>query len=626
MDINLGIVDQRVAGIVERHGDVLGADAARARARAFVALGVATHLGVDIEDALRTLTDGEGDLGVDALHVMPGRGQIQVVLFQVKYHSGSKRGVGAFPTNELQKIATTVSRLFDPGAEIRGNEQLVARVDEVRSFLRDGAIPDITVVCVSNGRPWDPNGQHVIDASGLPADQVRFEHLDAERIVGLLQAVKPVDDELRFSGAALVEDDFAFRRVIVGRLPVRELARLMETHGERLLEGNIRRFLGRQNRVNRAIASTLASPETRPDFYFLNNGVTLICGQFRYNAIQKRDWIVQVKGLQIVNGGQTAATIRSVLARQKEDAFDQTYVLVRLYELPDEQREFVAGVTLATNNQSPVDLRDLRANDPVQRRIELILAEAGITYLRKRVSPRPSGAVTPEDLAEVLLCTVRDRPEWARARKAEHFGELYDFVFRDDLSTEDVVRAARWSRWLTEVLALVETETKGAPLGRVPWHPRHFLLWRFAKDAAARAFMDGAFADLPLGRSEVEPRVAAAVQEAWLVGLLVGESPKPTGAMFSSVFRRGKAARDTWEHLRERTASALHELRQSSQAAREAFDIVFSSVLPPEQLLAVRRLSLNVRQQVLVRVAYRVFPDLDFTGLEHLIEDPSEAS
>lgn len=67
-----------------------------------------------------------------------------------------------------------------------------------------------------------------------------------------------------------------FSRVLVGRISVTEIATLIERHGERLLERNIRRYLGLQgNRVNEGIRHTLMSEE-KNNFYFYNNGITMI--------------------------------------------------------------------------------------------------------------------------------------------------------------------------------------------------------------------------------------------------------------------------------------------------------------------------------------------------------------
>ena len=187
------------------------------------------------------------------------------------------------------------------------NERLRNRIEDIRSFVAQGAIPRVTAVAANNGSRWTQQAQQRIDnASGEFGDQVEWRHVGSEDLFAMSQAQKPIDVELHLIGQAAVET-FEFRRVLMGRMSVAELARLTSEYGNRLFERNIRRYLGLAgNRVNEAVAHTLREPDQRTNFYFYNNGITITCSQFRHNALQKENWRVQVSGLQIVNGGQTA--------------------------------------------------------------------------------------------------------------------------------------------------------------------------------------------------------------------------------------------------------------------------------------------------------------------------------
>ncbi len=106
-------------------------------------------------------------------------------------------------------------------------------------------------------------------------------------------------------GEAIVED-MNYMRVLVGRVSVQEIHRLFNDHGDKLLERNICRYLGlHTNRVNTAIHETLCDPQRSDKFYFYNNGITEVCDKFDYNAFQTSDYKVQLKNMQVINGGQT---------------------------------------------------------------------------------------------------------------------------------------------------------------------------------------------------------------------------------------------------------------------------------------------------------------------------------
>lgn len=473
MDINAGLVDQRVRTVAEQHAEALSRgdakvanDAHQLRSRAFVALCVQVLLDIELEQAFELLTDGGHDAGVDALHIDGlADGEFGITIFQGKYKQRLD-GQSAFPANEVLKLVRMVGVIFDPNAALAATGQAEVRIEEARSLIREGYIPRVRVVLCNNGQRWKEDGQAHLDNAGFPEEQVVFEHCNHARVIDLLRAPKQVDETLRLTGETLVEA-FDFRRVLVGKIAVSEVAALFERHGERLLERNIRRYLGMgSNRVNQAIAKTLRTPDARPDFYFFNNGITLTCRQFRHNALQRSDHQVRVEDLQVINGGQTCITIMRTLRKLKREDFGQTYVLVRLYELGPDDADVVQQITYATNSQNPVDLRDLRANDDIQQRLELGLADLGVTYLRKRGTPKGEVNVTPEEAAEAVLAVWRRKPHLARTRSRDFFGTLYSTIFTEDLRASDVVIA----------VSLIRTYHRGKDLRREVVEGRYPIL------------------------------------------------------------------------------------------------------------------------------------------------------
>jgi hypothetical protein len=446
MSLNAAILDQRVRKVAQDHAVAFGSEPTRALSRAFVALAVSAVLDLEIERATTLVTDGADDANIDAIvWQQVGREELLVTIFQAKYHQ--KAGTKGFPSGELQKLVVTIGKLFDPYVPFDAHEQLLYRVEELRSLIRDGLFPRVRVIACSNGLPWEENGARLItpEATGFPADQVSWEHMGADQLIALLHPSRPVDDEVHFDGATMLEDDFVFRRVIVGRVPVTEVARLIRTHGERMVERNIRRFLGVHNRVNQDIAATLRVPERREDFFFYNNGLTFVCRQFRANRLQHKSPVVKAEGLQLVNGGQTASTIRATVDARPDEDYSRSFVLVRLYEVGDEDRDVITGITFATNSQTPVELRDLRANDEIQKQLEIGLKDLGYVYARKRGEKYPEGAIQPEQLAEASLAVWAKRPDWARFRQQDHFGDLYKHAFPATLAPKRALWV--WQLW-----------------------------------------------------------------------------------------------------------------------------------------------------------------------------------
>ena len=451
------IIDQRINGIVERQADSfaaelgLGADEQRRRSAAFTFLVARTVLleltngDLTDDEVLDGIVDGSSDFGVDAFFFSdePDNGAIPIVLIQGKYRRNLD-GAAAFPENGIAGMIDAIGALFDPGRQVTVNERLRHRIEEIRSFVADGAIPAVTAIAANNGTRWTSQAQQRIDNAARDfGNQVEWRHVGPGELLDLLQKQTPVNDRLQLAGLATVEE-FQFRRVLIGRCPVGELARLADQYGNRLFERNIRRYLGLAgNRVNEALAATLREPEQRPNFYFYNNGVTLTCSQFRHNALQHGSWQVQMDDLQIVDGRQTARTVQR-MTEEIGSEIDSAEVLVRIYELPpDDDGALVDAITFATNSQNPVDLRDLKANDPRQRTLAVSIRELGYAYRLKRSEQAvSSGEFTSATVAEAVLAVWRQRPHQARFRMREHFGVLYDTIFTHDLNGAQAVIAA----------------------------------------------------------------------------------------------------------------------------------------------------------------------------------------
>jgi len=449
MNINASIIDQRLNRLVEEIREPSRAqlkinDDKKLKSLAFVYLCVKTMLDLDPEEAFDCLTEGGGDFGIDAIHLTEEiDGEFSVTIFQGKYKQ-SLEGNASFPLNGIKSMIDAIRHIFDPKSELGAiNDRLKTKLESVRSLIQDGFIPRVRAIACNNGTKWKEDGQQLIDNTGF-GDQVTWEYVNHDVLVSIFQRIKPVDETIRLIGKAIVED-MNFSRVCIGRVPVTEIADLMKNHGDRLLERNIRRYLGLHgNRVNEGIRETLLS-NNPSNFYFFNNGLTLVCNDFSYNALQSSDYHVKVENLQIVNGGQTCMTILKTIEEmkaQRRPLPTDASVLVRIYKLPKDNKDIVLQITHATNSQNPVDLKDLRSNDEKQKQLEVSIGELGYSYRRKRMDSSPKSTdITSGAVAEAVLAVWRRAPHQAKFFTREHFGKLYDKIFTSDLNGAQAVTA-----------------------------------------------------------------------------------------------------------------------------------------------------------------------------------------
>ncbi|MDE2907348.1 MAG: abortive phage resistance protein, partial [Acidobacteriota bacterium] len=140
------IIDQQVSGILDRQSDVfgdelrLGADDAARRSIAFLFLVAKTAFDLTDEQTIDGIVDGGNDFGVDALYFEPpDDGELQVTLIQGKYKA-DLRGMSAFPENGVASMITAIGALFDPSLPVQLNRRLLERIEDIRSFVKDGAI------------------------------------------------------------------------------------------------------------------------------------------------------------------------------------------------------------------------------------------------------------------------------------------------------------------------------------------------------------------------------------------------------------------------------------------------------------------------------------------------------
>lgn len=418
----------------------IGTDETKLKSTLFLYYSVKILLDLTREETLETIVDGGQDFGIDAIYVGEvDDNELSITLIQAKYKKDLS-GNSHFPESGIKEMINTLRYLFDPYIELTAvNPRLQTKIEEVRSLIKEGYIPNIRAIALNNGLKWNASAQEQINLSGF-SSQVSWEHVNHDTLFDLLKNNEKVNADIQLTGQAIVEN-MNFSRVCIGRMAVSEVAKLIQMHGNRLLERNVRRYLGLQgNRVNMDIYSTL---EKDPDnFYYYNNGLTLVCQKFNYNALQQGDFILKTKDLQIVNGGQTSMTLHHYL-QKNETIADNAFVLVRIYELPDEQYDsYIHKITHATNNQNPVDLKDLRANDEKQQELELGMKELGYIYHRKRSTTTVrSGDMSSGIVAEAILSTILQKPHQAKFRNKEHFGRFYHEIFFKNLNASQVVIA-----------------------------------------------------------------------------------------------------------------------------------------------------------------------------------------
>lgn len=209
-----------------------------------------------------------------------------------------------------------------------------------------------------------------------------------------------------------------------------------------IFESNIRDYQGHNN-VNNEIRETLAA-ETPEDFWWLNNGVTIIAEDVS-QAISKQLLIINP---EIVNGLQTSNEIYFHFHEHPELIEQETRnVLLRIVVPEDESSR--DRIILATNSQTTIPAVALRSTDPIHRQIEMYFKSRGLYYDRrknyyKNQGKKASEIVSIGFLGQCLMSLFLGKPNYARARPSTLLSndDYYKKLYIDNTDLELFYRSA----------------------------------------------------------------------------------------------------------------------------------------------------------------------------------------
>lgn len=173
------------------------------------------------------------------------------------------------------------------------------------------------------------------------------------------------------------DDVHAYMLVIPGE----QLAAIYDRWGPRLLEQNVRVFLQARGNVNKGIRNTLANEPAM--FLSYNNGISATAESVHTRSTPRGLEITHLTNLQIVNGGQTTASVHAAM-RNKVD-LSHVFVQMKLSIIPPEKTaDVVPKISQYANTQNRVNAADFFANHPYHVRIQ--------DMSRRMFAPSPDGA------------------------------------------------------------------------------------------------------------------------------------------------------------------------------------------------------------------------------------------
>ncbi|HLR17482.1 MAG TPA: AIPR family protein [Alcanivoracaceae bacterium] len=224
----------------------------------------------------------------------------------------------------------------------------------VSGRVKDSDLKDLSIL----GKPaskhvWDITRLHRVRSSKSQKEALDFDFIDifGKGIPGLPAYVGTEQYE---SYLLVMPGDY--------------LADLYEEYGARLLEQNVRTFLQARGNVNRGIRATILN---EPEMFFAyNNGITATAKEVEAQKTDDGLIITRIKDLQIVNGGQTTASLFHTRRRDKAD-LSKVFVQMKLSVIePELAEEIVPRISEYANTQNRVNAADFFSNHPFHIRME----------------------------------------------------------------------------------------------------------------------------------------------------------------------------------------------------------------------------------------------------------------
>jgi hypothetical protein len=391
---------------------------------------------------------GQDDGGVDGLYFFVNRALIQdetdlpdealtaeLVIIQAKFETG-------FAETTITKLEAFCHDLLDHNRDVDAMLHLNADAREAIRRFRDYytkilASPHTMTVTFAYATKSDqvPNIKVGIRAgslekyvkSQLSDAKTTFEYWGAQRLLAVARRTPNTTETLDISKQFTADDGSAVCLVKLG-----SLAKLLrDEHGDvrrSMLEPNVRDYQGAKNNVNKGIRQSL-SEVTAPEFWWLNNGVTILAS--KCSVVGNR---IVIEKPEVVNGLQTSYEIFQFFKNQPDKA-DTRNVLVRVIVPPDEQVR--SKIIRATNSQTPINEVSLRATDPIHFDIEEKFRLYTLFYERRKGEYRElkkpvDQIISIQTLARAVIALLLHQPNNAYATPSRVLKSDYDRIFSDD--------------------------------------------------------------------------------------------------------------------------------------------------------------------------------------------------
>jgi hypothetical protein len=469
----------------------------------YCADNILVNYDLDSDEIQSGLIDGPRDAGIDAAYVMINSQLIaddfnfdavrqpvdlELYLIQCKNQDSFKEG-------PVDKLASSLPLLLDHTKNAADLEPLFKKevVAVCRSFLDSvgklaGQFPKISIRIFYCCKGTEPNPTIIAKAGalegtikGMQFKNVSFTFLGAQKLyersaiqklfVGKLSTTgTPISGANSFVALSKLSDYVKFITDDSGDLITR------------IFEANVRAYQG-EVEVNKEITASLATATAGVDFWWLNNGVTIVADEASYLNNQ-----LVIKNPLIVNGLQTSHEIHAYAT--KLAASETRSILIRVIEEKDPNKR--DQIIRATNRQTSISNSSFRASERVHREIEDYLLTLGYFYDRRKNAYKREGKpadriIGIDRLAQTILSVLLQEPHTARGRPTTAIKVDADYkkIFSGDKLIQPLAMygvAVQLLDAIERYFKAIKTTTNRVYRNNLKFHSLMVLAWAINED------------------------------------------------------------------------------------------------------------------------------------------------
>lgn len=373
--------------------------------RSFAAYALQILASINEDEAAKSITDGVGDQGIDAIYY----DKVYKVLWIVQ-SKWKKKGEGEPETGDTLKFCAGIKKLIEGDFE-SFNIKVKSKQEEIEGALNDYSVKlKIVYAFTGSDAISESNNKAIEDLlKGINEDEelATFELFTLSKahksLAGLVDG-QPIVEEMVIEHFSKIDSPY---KAIYGYVNGSCLAQLWGKYKSRLFCENIRGFLG-DSTVNEGIVQTIIESPDR--FFYYNNGITILCNDFKKKPlVQTNAGTFEISSLNIVNGAQTVGAIGRAYEKNAESV-GQINVFVKIISLDGCPNNFGVELTKSSNTQNKIVKRDFVSLDPEHERLKTELSILGVCYHIKRSSDdeTSSSSCSVDELMVSVACSLDD--------------------------------------------------------------------------------------------------------------------------------------------------------------------------------------------------------------------------